>query len=228
MAVFAVSNLRGGGLSRCGDGGRCILTAARCGVNNIQERNATVPGTPVDLSKYDNSWYDPGRGLVGRLVWHCVNVCLIQNPLNLSSSLKIGLLRLFGAGIGGGVTLKPGINVKYPWHVEIGVHSWIGENVWIDSLAPVKIGANVCISQGAYLCTGNHDWTDPAFGLMVKPIIIEDGAWIGAHATVLPGVVIAGGSVITAGSVAARSTEPYMIYAGNPAVAIKKRLIRER
>jgi len=100
---------------------------------------------------------------------------------------------------------------------------WIGENAWLDSLATIKIGSHVCISQGAYLCTGNHDWSDPAFGLIIKPIIIEDGAWIGARAVVLPGVSVASHAVVTAGSVLSQTTEPYVIYAGNPASAIKKR-----
>jgi len=77
------------------------------------------------------------------------------------------------------VVFKPSINVKYPWKLEIGDHSWIGEGAWLDSLAPIRIGSNCCISQGVYFCTGNHDWTDPAFGLIVKPIVIEDGAWVG-------------------------------------------------
>jgi len=135
-------------------------------------------------------------------------------------------LKLFGANIGSGVVVKPGINIKYPWNLEIGDHSWIGEGAWLDSLASIKIGKNVCISQGTYFCTGNHDWTDPAFGLIVKPIIIEDGTWIGAQATVLPGVTVASHSIVTAGSVIAKDTEPYMIYAGNPAVKVKERIIR--
>jgi putative colanic acid biosynthesis acetyltransferase WcaF len=98
---------------------------------------------------------------------------------------------------------------------------------WLDSLAPIRIGSNCCISQGVYFCTGNHDWTDPAFGLIVKPIVIEDGAWVGARATVLPGVTVKTHAIIAAGSVISRDAEAYMIYVGNPAVAVKERKIRE-
>ncbi len=135
---------------------------------------------PVDLSTFDNFWYRPGRGLFIRILWHFINALFVYNHWNLSSGLKVKMLRLFGAKIGTGVVLKPGINVKYPWNLEIGDCSWIGENAWLDSLAPIKIGNNACISQGTYFCTGNHDWTDPAFGLIVKPIVVEDGAWVGA------------------------------------------------
>lgn len=181
----------------------------------------------TDLSRFDNAWYRPGRGFLTRTLWHFVNVLVLQNALNPSSRLKVIALRAFGARIGRGVNLKPGINVKYPWHLEIGDHAWIGERVWLDSLAPIRIGAHACVSQDAYLCTGNHDWSDPHFGLIVKPIFIENGAWVGARATVLAGASLADHAVLAAGGVLSQATEPYTIYGGNPAVAIKKRTIRE-
>lgn len=180
----------------------------------------------VILSKYDNSWYYPGRGFLIRTIWYFVNAIFLQSALCPSSCIKICLLKLFGAKIGRCVLLKPSINVKYPWNLEIGDDSWIGEFVWLDSLAPIKIGNNVCISQGSYFCTGNHDWTDQAFGLKVKSITIEDGAWVGARTTVLQGVTIATHSVVAAGSVVSKDTESYMIYAGNPAVKVKERIIK--
>ena len=180
----------------------------------------------VNLCKFDNSWYQPGRGFFIRTLWHFINALLLQSHLNPSSSLKIKALRLFGAKIGARVVLKPGINVKYPWNLEIGDYSWIGENAWLDSLAPIKIGKNCCVSQGAYFCTGNHDWTDSAFGLIIKPIVVGEGAWVGARATVLPGVTIAQHSIVAAGSVIVKDTEPFMIYSGNPSVKIKERKIK--
>jgi putative colanic acid biosynthesis acetyltransferase WcaF len=185
-----------------------------------------TPRGTVNLSLFNNSWYTAGRGYVVRVVWHFVNALFLQNPLNPSSGLKIRLLRFFGAKIGKGVVLKPSINVKYPWNLTIGDFTWIGEHAWLDSLAQITIGDNACISQGVYCCTGNHDWTDPAFGLVVKPIVIEDGAWVGARAIVLPGVTVKSHSIVAAGSVIAKDTEPYMIYSGNPAVPVKERKIR--
>jgi putative colanic acid biosynthesis acetyltransferase WcaF len=182
----------------------------------------------VDLSQYDNSWYRPGRGFLTRTLWHYVNVIFLQSPLNPSSLVKRIVLRWFGAKVGTGVILKPGISVKYPWNIEIGDYSWIGENAWLDSLDKITIGAHACISQGAYLCTGNHDWSDPAFGLIVKPITVEEGAWVGARAVVLPGVTIANHSVIAAGAVITGNTEPYTVYSGNPASAIKTRVIQKK
>ena len=104
-------------------------------------------------------------------------------------------------------------------------NSWIGENVWLDSLELIKIGDNTCISQGSYLCTGNHDWTDQAFKLVVKPIIIEDGVWVGSKSIINPGVTLKTHSVITAGSTVTKDTDPFTIYQGIPAQPEKKRII---
>jgi putative colanic acid biosynthesis acetyltransferase WcaF len=171
----------------------------------------------VDLSRYDNRWYHPGRSLVMRTLWYFSNVLFLLNPLNPSSKLKIFLLRVFGARIGQGVVIKPGVNVKYPWNLAIGDHSWIGEGVWLDCLERIEIGNNVCISQGSYLCTGNHDWSDCAFKLVLKPIMVDDGSWIGAKAILLPGTKMRTHSIACAGSVLGQSTEAFTIYEGNPA-----------
>ena len=92
------------------------------------------------------------------------------------SAHRCFLLRAFGAKIGRGVNIKPRVKVKFPWRLIVGNHSWIGEAVWIDNLAEVEIGANCCVSQGAYLCTGSHDWNSRKFTLITKPIRVEDGA----------------------------------------------------
>ena len=93
----------------------------------------------TDLSHYDNSWYNPGKGGFIRIVWYFINVLFFINPLNPFSCIKVRLLRLFGAKIGKGVVIKPKVNIKYPWRLEVGNYTWIGENAWIDNLANVKI-----------------------------------------------------------------------------------------
>lgn len=153
----------------------------------------------TDLSHYDNSWYDPVKGGFIRIVWYFTNVLFFINPLNPFSCIKIKLLRLFGAKIGIGVVVKPKVNIKYPWNLSIGDYSWIGENAWIDNLVQVTVGSNVCISQGSMLLCGNHNYKRQTFDLIVKPIIIEDGAWVGAQSTVCPGVTMHSHSVLCVG-----------------------------
>ena len=179
----------------------------------------------TDLSHYDNSWYNPGGGAIKRLVWYFTNVLFFINPLNPISKLKIYLLRLFGAKIGTGVNIKPCVNIKYPWRLEIGDYTWIGENVWIDNLAQVKIGSNVCISQGAMLLCGNHNYKKPTFDLMIGEITLEDGSWVGAQSVVCPGVTLHTHAILGVSSVAHHDLEAYGVYQGNPAVKVRERVM---
>jgi len=170
----------------------------------------------IDLSTYKHS-YRSGRSRVVCAIWFFIGLPLLRCQLLPFSWLRRGLLRLFGAEIGGGVVIKPGVRVKYPWLLRVGKHSWIGEDCWIDNLALVSVGNNVCISQGAHLCTGSHDWSDPSFSLIARPIYIHDGAWVCVKAIIAPGIVVGEGGVVAAGAVATKSIPPYKIYAGNPA-----------
>lgn len=180
------------------------------------------------LNQYDNTWYRPGKSPLVRLVWHYVNFLFFQSAWLPLGSLKVWLLRLFGASVGQGVTIKPSVNIKYPWRLRIGDHVWIGENVWIDNLANVHIGSHVCISQGAMLLTGSHNYKQPTFDLMIGDIILEDGVWIGAQAVVCPGITCQSHSVLAVSSVATADLKPYMIYQGNPAVVKRKREIKDK
>ncbi|MCT4580713.1 MAG: WcaF family extracellular polysaccharide biosynthesis acetyltransferase [Flavobacteriales bacterium] len=180
----------------------------------------------TDLSKFNNSWYQPG-GKIKRLLWFLVNVWVFQNRLNGWSGSKVFFLKLFGAKVGKNVVIKPNVNIKYPWLLTIGENSWIGEQVWIDNLAPTVIGANVCVSQGAMLLCGNHDYKKVAFDLIVGEITLEDGVWIGAHAVVGPNVTCYSHAVLSVKSVASSDLQAYTIYQGIPAKAVRKRVITD-
>lgn len=176
---------------------------------------------------YDNSWYDPGAGAVKRLLWYFVNVWFIKCNWMPFRQPRVWLLRLFGAKVGRMVFIKPGVNIKNPWYLEIDDYAWIGENVWIDNLVKVHIGKKAVISQGALLLCGNHNYKKPTFDLMVKEIDIQEGAWIGANCTVCQGVTAHPYSVLCVGSVASKDMEAYGIYRGNPAVKVKERVIEQ-
>ncbi|MEQ1745282.1 MAG: WcaF family extracellular polysaccharide biosynthesis acetyltransferase [Saprospiraceae bacterium] len=177
----------------------------------------------VDLSRYDNSAFERGAPRWKEALWLLVSALFFQHGLAVWNGPKIWLLRRFGAQIGRGVLLKPRVTIKFPWKLIIGDHVWIGESVWIDNLAPVALAGHVCLSQGAMLLTGNHNYTKPAFDLIVRPVRIETGAWIGAKAVVCPGVVVQTCAVLAAGSVATHDLEAFGIYQGNPATWKSKR-----
>lgn len=176
------------------------------------------------LSKYNISWYKPGSRLK-IFIWYYVNVFFFINPLNPLSGLKCFLLRLFGTKVGHGVIIKPSVNIKYPWFLEIGDNVWIGEHVWIDNLTQVVIEDNVTISQGAMLLCGNHNYKKETFDLILSEINLEQGAWVGANATVCPGVTMHSHSILSVGSVATKNMEPYSVYQGNPAIKVRNRVI---
>lgn len=173
---------------------------------------------------FNNSWYKPGRNALVRAIWHACNSLLFMSFLP-GNAWRRALLRLFGARIGKGVVIKPRVNIKYPWNLSIGEHTWLGENVWIDNLGKVSIGSNCCISQGALLLCGNHNYRKTTFDLIVGDITLENGVWIGANALVCPGVTCRSHAVLSAGSVATSDMESYKIYSGNPAVAVRERNI---
>ena len=179
----------------------------------------------TDLSLYNNKPYHPGGNALKRVLWYYANVFFFKSSLFPFYRFKVGLLRLFGAQMGKKVRIKPCVNIKYPWHLNIGDNVWIGENVWIDCLVRVTIGSNVCISQGATLLTGSHDYKKKSFDLLTGSVTLEDGVWIGAGAIVNMGITVASHTVLTSGSVATKSLEAYSVYQGNPAIRIRVRNI---
>lgn len=179
----------------------------------------------VDLSSFDNSWYKPGRSTLVLMLWYAVNALVFKSYLCPFLGIKVFLLRLFGAEIGKGVMIKPNVNIKYPWRLKVGDHSWIGEEVWIDNLADISIGENCCLSQGCFLLCGNHDYKKATFDLMVEPIVLENGSWVGAKSTIAPGAHLKSHSIISAASFFSGIAEEYTIYAGNPAKEVRRRTI---
>jgi len=179
----------------------------------------------MDLSRFDNANFDRGASRFKEGLWVLVRFTFFASAFPWPSTLRVAILRLFGARVGQGVVMRSRVNIWLPWRLEIGDHVWVGEEVFILNLAPVTIASHVCISQRAFLCTGNHDYTSPAFDLVTKPIQIEQGGWIGAAAFVGPGVTVGSHAVLAAGSITTKDLAPFGIYRGNPAALVKQRAI---
>lgn len=177
----------------------------------------------MQLSRFDNTGFERGASRAKEACWLLCRVWLFERSVMPWYRTRRAILRRFGARIGSGVIIKPQVKITFPWKLTVGDDSWIGEEAWILNLAPVEIGRDVCISQRAFLCTGNHDWSDPTFPLRVEPIRIGDGVWIGAAAFVGPGVTVGPGAVITAGSVAVRDVPAHMVCSGHPCVPVRER-----
>ena len=180
----------------------------------------------VDLSRFDNSAvFDPGAGLLKRTLWYFTNALFFRSAFFPFRSPKPFLLRLYGARVGKGVVIHPGVNIKFPWKLSIGDHCWIGQEVWLDNLARLTLGDHVVISQGAMIIQGSHDYKKTDYPTLSKPVVLEDGSWVGAGAIVTLGVTLRSHSVLAAGSVATKDLEAYTVYQGNPAQPVRERVI---
>lgn len=179
------------------------------------------------LSTFNNSSFDKEAGFLKWFLWLITSSVFFKPSWMPFMGIKIFLLKLFGAHIGKGMVIKPSVHIKFPWKLSIGDDVWLGENVWVDNLDKVIIKNNVCISQGALLLTGNHDYRLSSFDYRNAPIVLEEGVWIGAKSIVCPGVICRSHSILAVGSIATKSLEPYKIYQGNPAKEVRKRIIKK-
>jgi len=184
-------------------------------------------------TKVRNDLFDPAKGLdrghsrAVETLWYLFKCVFFVTPLPYPSSIKVCILRWFGASVGRGVAIKPRVNIHFPWKLSIGDYTWIGEEVFILNFEPVNIGAHCCISQRAFLCAGNHDFRQLDMPYRNRAIVIEDGAWVGAQAFVSPNVTIGMESVITAGSVVTKSQPAKMVCGGNPCFPLKHRWLED-
>jgi len=181
------------------------------------------------MTRIRNDLFDPrngldrGRSFCFEAVWYAVKCMVFLTPWPLPSAFKRFLLRCFGAQIGRGVIIKPRVNIHLPWKLSVGDFTWIGEEVFILNLEHVTIGAHCCISQRAFLCTGNHDYRRLDMRYRNEAIVVADGAWVGAQSFVAPGVTIGRETVIAAGSVVTNNQPAEMVCSGNPCIPHKSR-----
>lgn len=179
----------------------------------------------VDLSRFTAD-HPTGAGAIKRTLWYFTNALFFLNPLFPFRAPKPGLLRLFGAKVGKGVVVHPGVNIKYPWKLVIGDHVWIGQRAWLDNLDRLTIGSHVVISQGAMIIQGSHDYKRVDYPTFSAPVVLESGSWVGAGALVLAGATLKSHAILSAGSVTSKTLEPYTIYRGNPAEPIRQRVMQ--
>ncbi|MGQ1797917.1 acetyltransferase [Kocuria oceani] len=143
-------------------------------------------------------------------LWSATELVLVTNPWQISSGLRAKALRAFGAKIGDGVIIRPRTRIKFPWNLEIGDRSWIGEGVWIHNQDQVTIGHDAVVSQETFITTGSHAHRKD-MGLITRPVTINDGAWVTARCVVTGGVNIGTSAVISPNTVVAQDVSPNVI-----------------
>lgn len=167
-----------------------------------------------------------GRSALAVQLWWCVQYFFCNHSPQFMYGWRRFWYRLFGAKIGRKVLIRPSVKCVYPWKLTIGDYSWIGDDVSLYTLGEIEIGANTVISQKCYICTGSHDYESPTFDIFAQKITIGNGVWLASDVFVAPGVTIGSSSVVGARSTVLHDLPGEMICYGNPARAVKPRIMK--
>jgi len=164
-----------------------------------------------------------GRSASVVQVWWLVQATLFALSPQVCNGWRRWILRCFGAKVGREVVVRPSARITYPWRVSIGDYAWVGDDVVLYSLGPIRIGAHAVISQKSYLCAGTHRYDDPSFPIMGAAIDIGDEAWIAADVFIAPGITVGRGAVVGARSSVFSDLPERMVCHGHPARPIRPR-----
>ena len=141
---------------------------------------------------------------------------------------RVIVLRCFGAKIGKNVNIYNTAKIYFPWNLEVGDWACIGEDVFIYNLGKISIGNRSTVSHRAHLCAGTHDYQDISLPLIKQGIVVKDQVWICADAFISPGVNIGTGAIVGARSMVNKDVNDWDIVLGNPAIFIKKRILKSK
>lgn len=135
------------------------------------------------------------------------------------------LKNIYKMKIGSNVVIYGGFEIRFPWNIEVGKGTIIGDEAKLDGRNGIVIGENVNLSTGVWIWTEQHDKNDELFRCNEKggPVYIENRAWVGPRVILLPKVNVAEGCVICAGAVLSKNTDSYGVYGGVPAKKIGER-----
>lgn len=159
------------------------------------------------------------------------------NALSYSErSKRYGMIREIFGSVGTNVSVGDGTIIGFGDNIHVGNNVSINYRCILNDCNSIVIGNDVLIAPGVQMNTASHptalsarltpDW-NPASGeyrwrTFAKPIIIGDGCWIGANATIIGGVTIGDGAVVAAGTVVTKDVEPHTMVGGVPAKVIKR------
>lgn len=169
---------------------------------------------PLRLAPGSRETWDRPAAVV--MLWSLAELLFVYNPWQPSSTLRARVLRAFGATIGTGVILRPRLRVRFPWKLEVGDDAWIGEGVWLHNQDRITIGHDAVISQDTFLTTGSHAHRRD-MGLIVRPIVVEPGAWVTSRCIVLGGSRIGRSALVTPLTVVNGDVPDGVVFGSSPA-----------
>jgi glycosyltransferase involved in cell wall biosynthesis/acetyltransferase-like isoleucine patch superfamily enzyme len=170
----------------------------------------------------------PLRARIRAMLWHVVWLTLFRTTPKPLNAWRLFLLRLFGCKVQGSPYVSASVMIRMPWHLELGEGSCVNYGVDLYTLGRIKLHPRCTVAQGAYLCTGTHDMTDPIYPLVVGDIEIGEEAFVGVRALIMPGVIVHEGGIVGGGAVVTKDVPPWTVVAGNPAKVIRAREFKGR
>jgi putative colanic acid biosynthesis acetyltransferase WcaF len=182
--------------------------------------NGPTPVVPLAQAPGERSAWNRPRSTV--YLWAVVELLLVTNPWQISSTVRTKVLRAFGADIGHGVIFRPRTRVKFPWKLHIGNDCWIGEGVWIHNQDHVYLGNDVVLSQETFITTGSHAHRRD-MALITKPIHIDDGCWVTTRCILLGGTELGSSVLVSPGTVVSGHVPAGKIVGTGPAVILGDR-----
>lgn len=159
---------------------------------------ASIPVINLDDAPGERAAWDRHRSVI--YLWAVFELLFVTNPWQISSALRVKVLRLFGAHIGDRVIFRPRTRVKFPWKLHVGDRSWIGEGVWFHNQDHIYVGHDVSISQETFLTTGSHAHRRD-MALITRPITINEGAWITSRCMILGGTTVGRSALVRPGTI---------------------------
>lgn len=165
---------------------------------------------PIGSKNYFRAWAKRILSFPEHLNRNMRRIKLVNKGAKISETAEIGLLKAEG----------------HKSNLSIGDFTFIGR-VYIALHDKVEIGSKVCINDGVEILTASHDVNDTKWSHVKNKIVIDDYAWIGTGAMLLPGVHIGRGAVVGARAVVTKSVPEYGIAVGNPAHIISKKRITD-
>jgi acetyltransferase-like isoleucine patch superfamily enzyme len=138
------------------------------------------------------------------------------------------LCKLFFRRLAGFCFIQPNVFITHSWNIVCGRGLVVNSNTYIHGLGGVVFGDDVLIGPNVVISSGEHQYRGGRMPIKLQPITpkqitIGDGVWIGANAVIMPGITLASGTIVGAGAVVTKSTQPFTIVAGVPAKQIGTR-----
>jgi putative colanic acid biosynthesis acetyltransferase WcaF len=181
----------------------------------------------VRLDRFTGGGLDRGRSYSWEVAWYLVKCAFFLSPLPWPITFKAWLLRLFGAEIGVGFSIKPRVNIHFPWKLRVGDHCWIGEGCEILNMEPFTMGSNSALAHFVYVAAAGHDIQDPSMEYANRPVELGEGSWVGTRAYLGPGTVVGKYAIVGAGAVVVKHVPDETVVGGVPAKVIGRREIRD-